>query len=65
MIVCPQSNVQCLVSLSVDVVSVGQILVVVFCLIIRLGAAEIIYHSSWGGRSYFRRSFISSAGFSR
>ena len=28
MIVCPQSNVQCLVSLSVDVVSVGQISVV-------------------------------------
>ena len=32
-------------------------------LIIRLGVAEVIYHSSWGRRSYFRRNFISSASF--
>ena len=32
-------------------------------LIIRLGVAEIIYHSSWGRRSYFRRNFISSSCF--
>ena len=30
-------------------------------LIIRLGVAEVIYYSSSGGRSYFRRNFISSA----
>ena len=27
-------------------------------LIIRLGVAEVIYHSSWGRRSYFRRNLI-------
>ena len=32
-------------------------------LLIRLGVAEVIYHSSWGRRSYFRRNFISSASF--
>ena len=32
-------------------------------LIIRLGVAEVIYHSSWGHRSYFHRNFISSASF--
>ena len=32
-------------------------------LIIRLGVAEIIYHSYWGRRSYFRCNFISSASF--
>ena len=32
-------------------------------LIIRLGVAEVIYHSSWGHRSYFRSNFISSASF--
>ena len=32
-------------------------------LIIRLGVAEVIYHSSWGRRSYFRRNFTSSASF--
>ena len=32
-------------------------------LIIRLGVAEVIYHSSWGRRSYFRRNFISSTSF--
>ena len=30
-------------------------------LIIRLGVAEVIYHSSWGRRSYFRHNLISSA----
>ena len=30
-------------------------------LIIRLGVTEVIYHSSWGHRSYFRYNFISSA----
>ena len=29
----------------------------------RLGVAEVIYHSSWGRRRYFRRNFISSASF--
>ena len=32
-------------------------------LIIRLGVAEVIYHSSWDRRSYFCRNFISSASF--
>ena len=32
-------------------------------LINRLEVAEVIYHSSWGRRSYFRRNFISSASF--
>ena len=32
-------------------------------LIIHLGIAEVIYHSSWGRRNYFRRNFISSASF--
>ena len=32
-------------------------------LIIRLRGAEVIYHSSWGRRSYFRRNLISSASF--
>ena len=32
-------------------------------LLIRLGVTEIIYHSFWGRRSYFRRNFISSASF--
>ena len=32
-------------------------------LIIRLGVTEVIYHSSWGRRSYFRRNFIPSASF--
>ena len=32
-------------------------------LIIRLGVAEVIYHSSWGRTSYFRRNLISSASF--
>ena len=31
--------------------------------IIRLGIAEVIYHSSWGRRSYFCLNFISSASF--
>ena len=34
-------------------------------LIIRLGVTEVIYHSSWGHRSYFHRNFISSASFKR
>ena len=34
-------------------------------LIIRLGVTEVIYHSSWGHRSYFRRNFISSASFKK
>ena len=32
-------------------------------LIIRIGVAKVIYHSSWGRRSYFRRNFVSSASF--
>ena len=32
-------------------------------LIICLGVAKVIYHSSWGRRSYFHRNFISSASF--
>ena len=32
-------------------------------LLIRLGVAQVIYHSSWGRRSYFRRNLISSASF--